>query len=124
LILWNCGSGRGEEPSGAKSPPPDSDPFKRRRVWPKLHQLVKKIRRKPDTPLQAQKRSQLFIRSHNETLSVAAMCVCNPDRSPLGIDANTQFLNSLHWADSMQQRITLFASRIRELAIARPMAAE
>jgi hypothetical protein len=28
------------------------------------------------------KRSQLFIRSHNETLSVAAMCVGNKDRSP------------------------------------------
>jgi hypothetical protein len=28
------------------------------------------------------KRSQLFIRSHNETLSVVAMCVGNPDRSP------------------------------------------
>ena len=27
-----------------------------------------------------QKRSQLFIRPHNETLSVTAMCVCNPDR--------------------------------------------
>jgi hypothetical protein len=29
---------------------------------------------------------QLFIRVHNETLSVAAMCVGNPDCSPLGID--------------------------------------
>jgi hypothetical protein len=28
-----------------------------------------------------QKRSQLFIRSHNETLSVATMCVNNPDCS-------------------------------------------
>jgi hypothetical protein len=27
-----------------------------------------------------QKRGQLFIRTHNETLSVVAMCVCNPDR--------------------------------------------
>ena len=32
------------------------------------------------------KRSQLFIRVHNESLSVAAMCVCNPDRSPVGIN--------------------------------------
>ena len=30
-----------------------------------------------------QKRSQLFIRSHNETLSVVLMRVSNPDRSPL-----------------------------------------
>jgi len=27
-----------------------------------------------------QKRSQLFIRTHNEAFSVAAMRVCNPDR--------------------------------------------
>jgi len=31
------------------------------------------------------KRSQLFIRVHNETLSVAAMRVSNPDCSPVGI---------------------------------------
>jgi hypothetical protein len=30
-----------------------------------------------------QKRSQLFVCTHNETLSVAAMRVCNPDRSPV-----------------------------------------
>jgi hypothetical protein len=29
---------------------------------------------------------QLFMRAHNETLSVAAMCVSNPDCSSLGID--------------------------------------
>jgi hypothetical protein len=33
-----------------------------------------------------QKRSQAFIGMHNETFSVAAMCVCNPDRSPVGIN--------------------------------------
>jgi hypothetical protein len=32
------------------------------------------------------KRSQLFIRTHNETLSVVAVRVCNPDRSPAGIN--------------------------------------
>jgi hypothetical protein len=31
---------------------------------------------------QLQKRGQLFIRPHNETLSVVAMRVNNPDRSP------------------------------------------
>ena len=30
-----------------------------------------------------QKPSKLFIRTHDETLSVAAMRVCNPDRSPV-----------------------------------------
>jgi hypothetical protein len=33
-----------------------------------------------------QKRSQLFICVHNETLSVAAVRVSNPDRSPVGIN--------------------------------------
>jgi hypothetical protein len=33
-----------------------------------------------------QKRSQLVIRPHNETLPVVAMCVGNPDRSPVGIN--------------------------------------
>jgi hypothetical protein len=31
---------------------------------------------------QLDKRSQLFIGPHNETLSVAAMCVSKKDRSP------------------------------------------
>jgi hypothetical protein len=35
---------------------------------------------------QFQKCSELFIRTHDEMLSVAAMRVSNPDRSPLGID--------------------------------------
>jgi hypothetical protein len=33
-----------------------------------------------------QKSRQLLIRVHNETLSVVAMCVGNPDRSPVGIN--------------------------------------
>jgi hypothetical protein len=32
-----------------------------------------------------QKRRQLFIRMNNETLSVVAMCISNPDRSPARI---------------------------------------
>jgi hypothetical protein len=32
------------------------------------------------------KRSQLFLRSHNETFSVVAVRVSNPDRSPVGIN--------------------------------------
>jgi len=33
-----------------------------------------------------EKRCQLFIRTHDETLSVVAMCIGNPDRSPVGIN--------------------------------------
>jgi hypothetical protein len=36
-------------------------------------------------PFQFQKRTQLVIRVHNETLSVVAMRVGNPDRSPFAI---------------------------------------
>jgi hypothetical protein len=36
--------------------------------------------------LQFQKRIQLFIGLHNEPLSVTAMCVNNPDCSPVGIN--------------------------------------
>jgi hypothetical protein len=32
-----------------------------------------------------EKRCQFFIGVHNETLSVVVVCVCNPDRSPAGI---------------------------------------
>jgi hypothetical protein len=39
-----------------------------------------------DRRFQFQKRRQLLIRTHNETLSVIAMCISNPDRSPLGIN--------------------------------------
>ncbi len=34
----------------------------------------------------ADKRGQLFIRTDDETLSVVAVRICNPDRSPLGIN--------------------------------------
>jgi hypothetical protein len=33
-----------------------------------------------------QKRRQQFIRTHDQTLSVVAMCVNNSDRSPVGIN--------------------------------------
>jgi hypothetical protein len=35
-------------------------------------------------PFQFQKRSQYFFGADDETLSVAAMCIRNPDRSPGG----------------------------------------
>jgi len=39
----------------------------------------------PDRRFEFQKRSQLFIRTHNETLSVAAMSASNPDRLPVTV---------------------------------------
>ena len=40
----------------------------------------------PKSPFQFHKRAQLFIRMHNEPLSVVAMRVNNPDRLPAGIN--------------------------------------
>jgi hypothetical protein len=37
-----------------------------------------------------EKRRQRFIGAHNEPLSVTALCVCNPDRSPVGIQRLTE----------------------------------
>jgi hypothetical protein len=48
--------------------------------------LVKTIRRQDESPIKFQKRSQFLIRTHNETLSVVAMRVGNPDRSPVRIN--------------------------------------
>jgi hypothetical protein len=36
--------------------------------------------------LEIEKRGELFIGTHNETLSVVAVRVHNPDRSPVGIN--------------------------------------
>jgi hypothetical protein len=40
----------------------------------------------PNRRFEFKKRSQLLIRTHNETLSVVAMRVSNPDRSVLTAD--------------------------------------
>ena len=39
----------------------------------------------PSRRFQFQKRRQLFVRTHNETLPVVAMRIRNPDRSPVGV---------------------------------------
>jgi hypothetical protein len=40
----------------------------------------------PNRRFELHKRRQPFIRSRNETLPVVAMCISNPDRSPVGIN--------------------------------------
>jgi hypothetical protein len=51
--------------------------------WNKLASLSIQFAASADRSFQFQKRSQFFIRVHNEPLSVAAMRVGNPDDSPL-----------------------------------------
>jgi hypothetical protein len=45
-----------------------------------------RIANRADRRFEFQERTQLFIRMHNEALTVAAMSVCNPDGSPVGIN--------------------------------------
>jgi hypothetical protein len=40
----------------------------------------------PDREFWFHKRSQLFIRPHNVTLPIAAVCIGNADRPAFGID--------------------------------------
>jgi hypothetical protein len=37
-----------------------------------------------ESPLQVPQKQLAFNRTHNETLSIVAMCVCNLDCSPVG----------------------------------------
>jgi hypothetical protein len=48
--------------------------------------LSRKFAASVNRRFQFQKRRQLFIRVHNEKLSVVAVRVSNPDRSPIGIN--------------------------------------
>ena len=65
-----------------KSPPPDSDPFSDAEFGKNRANCQTQFAASANRRFQFQKRGQLFIRAHNETLSVVAMRVCNPDRSP------------------------------------------
>jgi hypothetical protein len=47
---------------------------------------VRETGKSPSRRFEFQKSRQLFIRTHNETLSVVAMSVNNPDRLPVGIN--------------------------------------
>ena len=51
-----------------------------------LASLSRQFAASADRAFKFQKRDQQFLRVHNETPSVAAMCVCNPDRSPARIN--------------------------------------
>jgi hypothetical protein len=77
-------------PEGAKNlagkcPPPDSDPFNGVDSEENYASLSKQFAASADHRFEFQKRSQLFVSTHNETLSVAAMRANNPNRSPFGI---------------------------------------
>jgi hypothetical protein len=68
--LCDCGSGRGEEPSGGECPPPDSDPFNDVEFWKNLVRMSRQFAASLNHRFEFQKRSQLFIRAHNALIRV------------------------------------------------------
>jgi hypothetical protein len=85
LPLWVAGPEEAKNPAGGVT----SARFrsvKRRPVWKKFVNPSTLIAASTDHRFKFQKPSQLFIRTHNETFFVAAMCVGDPDRSPLRIN--------------------------------------
>jgi hypothetical protein len=69
LDLWDGGSGRGEEPGGAKV----LRLIQIRLTTPileKTRQPVKTIRRKRESQIRVSQIQSAFIRTHNETFSV------------------------------------------------------
>jgi hypothetical protein len=66
----------GEEPAG-KDPPPDSDPFNDAESQKNLGSLSRQFAVSASRRFKFHKRSQLFIRVHDEMLIVAAMCIKN-----------------------------------------------
>jgi len=62
------------------------DPFSDAEFGKNLANLSNQFAASADRPLQFNKRSQRLIRTQDETFSVAAMRICNPDCSPFGIN--------------------------------------
>jgi hypothetical protein len=68
-----CGSGRDEEPSGENVLRLIQNPLNDAEFGKNLASLSRPAYRNRESRFGFQKRSQLFIHSHNETLSVVAM---------------------------------------------------
>jgi hypothetical protein len=66
--------------------PPDSDPFNNVDSKKSVASLSRQSAASANRRFEFRKRGQLFLGVHNETLSVAVMCVCDPDCSPVGIN--------------------------------------
>jgi hypothetical protein len=69
-----------------KCPPHDSDPFNGVDSEENYASLSKQFVASANRRFEFHKSGQLFIRMNDEPLSVVAMCVNNPDRSPVGIN--------------------------------------
>ena len=69
----------GESGEGLSCPTPDSGPFNDVEFWKNLVRMSRQFAASANRHFEFQKRRQLFIHTHNETLSIIAACVCDPD---------------------------------------------
>jgi hypothetical protein len=86
LDLWNRGSGRGEEPGGAKG----LHLIQIRLATLSLGKIAPACQTnlpRRRWPLEVPKRRQYFIRAHDETLSVVAMSACNQYQNAMAHNA-------------------------------------
>jgi hypothetical protein len=84
-ILGTAGLEQAKNLAG-KSPPPDSNPVNDAESAESRASLSRQFAAAVNRRFEFQKRGQLFICVHNETLSVIAVGVHNPDCSPVGIN--------------------------------------
>jgi len=81
-----CIAGPKETKNQRQNSPPDSDPFDSVEFGKNPASSSRQNAATWDRRIQFHKSGQLFIRAHNEALTVTAMRVCNEDRSPVGIN--------------------------------------
>ena len=86
-LFLNCrGLEEGEEPSGRNALRLIQDRLNDTEFCKNRANLSSQFAASADSRFEFQKRSQFFISAHNETISVPAMRVSNPDRSLVGIN--------------------------------------
>jgi len=89
LILVSQGPEEAKNPR-ERCPPPDSDPFSDAESGENYMSYSRQFRASANRRFEFQKRSQLFVGVHNETLSISAICIGNPDYSPVAIHSRHQ----------------------------------
>jgi len=87
VALWSSTCGRAPEGEAIVRLQLRWDPFNGAEFGKNLAYLSIKLASSANRRFEFEKRGQLFIRTHDEPLSIAAMRVNNEDRSPVGIHA-------------------------------------
>ena len=88
-----------------------SDPFNDAESGENHTSLSRQFAVSTNRRLEFHKRSQLFIRAHNETLSIVAMRVCNPDRAPVRTNCGKATPTPTAFAQIVGDDLSIFHAR-------------